>query len=430
MIYIIISTIFLWVDRNKRISRLFFFLLLISSIAAYLVGRQPQFDFSTQFWTLYSGVLLAILFQSFKGYQAGEGPHWQDINQASVDTYSKWILVLGGIALVINVFLLTKVFSSLIAGAIAVQSFKNEGEAADFYASLFPHRVMIMSYLLSPLAYIALPLHFYYLSKRQLKKSLLSLLVSLLIVLSGLVSLSRSATIQYVLVYVLFFAFMAPMFSKKMKQRMSVIAAVFLVAIFAGLSIVSGSRFSEFYSKKSKNPAILDEQRSPLLFSTIDYFSAWEENGPAIMEKHDISHTYCGLYNSCGIAAHMFSQQYSKVLSEVEQKLGDIHNGFHGLIARLLYDYGKIGTIFFIILLSSIIRNLGPKNGIVRFKTLLGLSSILPVCALFFAGNQFASLYLDMGIVYCIAFYLFVKKRKKVVVARQVSPMETEQISA
>lgn len=414
MIYIIISIIFLWVDRNKRISRLFFFLLLISSIAAYLVGRQPQFDFSTQFWTLYSGVLLAILFQSFKGYQAGEGPHWQDINQASVDTYSKWILVLGGIALVINVFLLTKVFSSLIAGAIAVQAFKNEGEAGDFYASLFPHRVMVFSYLFSPVAYLALPLHFYYICKKNIKKSILFLLVSLLIVLSGLVSLSRSATIQYVIVYGVFFVFIIPLLSVKVRKRAALVALVGLVGIFAALSLVSGSRFSEYYTKKSLNPAILDEQQSPLLFSTLDYFAQWEENGPKIMRKHDLNHTYFGLYNSCGIAAHVLSEQYQKALSDMEKHLGEDHNSFHGLIARLLFDFGKIGSVIFILILSSIIKKMGPTSGAVRFKTLLCLSSLLPVCALFFAGNQFAALHLNIGIVYSIIFYQLVKRRRSI----------------
>lgn len=411
MIYIIISTVYLWVKRNSKVSRLLFLLLLISSLAAYLVGRQPQITFPVQIWTLYTGVLLAILFRSFKDYNIGEGPHWQDISPVSVEKYSKWVLVLGLLALIINVYLLTKVFSSLIAGAIAVQAFKNEGEAADFYASLFPHRVMVFSYLFSPVAYLALPLHFYYLSKKEIKKSVLYLLVSLLIVLSGLVSLSRSATIQYVLVYGIFFVFISPLFSKKTRKRAATIAIIFLVGIFAALNLVSGSRFSEYYYKNSLNDAILDEQQSPLLFSTLDYFSEWEENGPKIMQKHDMEHTYWGIYNCSGIAAHIMPGQYQSVLAEMEKHLGDDHNSFHGLIARLLFDFGTIGSALFIFLISVIIKKLGPVHGAVRFKTLLGLSSLLPVCALFFAGNQFSALHLDIGIVYCVVFYILVKRK-------------------
>jgi len=415
MIYIIISVFFLWFDRGKRLSWFFFFILLVSSIAAYLVGRQPQLEFTTQFWTLYTGVLLAVLFHAFNGYKIENVEHWKDIEPKTVDKYARWILILGMLALFINVFLLTKVFSALITGAIVdAGKFKNEGDAAEFYASLFPHSVMVFSYLFSPVAYVALPLHFYYLCKKKKKESLLFLLVSLLIVISGLVYLSRSATVQYVIVYAAYFIFISPLFSKKIRKKAVTIATVSFIGIFAALNLVSSSRFSDYYTKNSLNPAILDERDNPLLFSTLDYFSEWEENGPKIMRKHDISHTYFGLYNSCGIAAHLFSTQYNNSLAEMERYLGDSHNSFHGLIARLLFDYGKIGTILFIILLSKLIKKMGPRKGSVRFKTLLLLSSILPVCALFFAGNQFASVYLDIGIVYCLVFYKLVKVKTSI----------------
>ena len=376
-------------------------------------------------------LLLAFLFHSFRVYIVGEGPHWQDINPKAIDQFSKCVLLLGLLALLINVYLLAKVFSALLSGAILdVGRFKNEGDATDFYAGLLPHRVMVFSYLFSPVAYVALPLHFYYLCVRRKKEAILFLLISLLIVLSGLIYLSRSATIQYVLVYAVCFLFISPVFSRKIRKRALIIAIVSFIGIIAALSLVSTSRFSSYYTKNSLNPAILDESESPLLFSTLDYFSEWEENGPIIMRKHDLMHTYYGLYNSCGIASHFFPQKYDDIWSEMENHLGDSYNSFHGLIARLLYDFGVIGTVVFVILFAMIIRKSAPQKGALRFKTLLTLSSLLPVCVLFFSGNQLSSVYLNIGIVYCVLFYMAVKKRLPIISTAKMSSSSEKQISS
>lgn len=305
----------------------------------------------------------------------------------------------------INFYILYHVFSSLSAGVMTVQEHKNEGGAGAFFATLVPHYLMTVSYLFSPLGYISFAIHFVNLVKGNVRSSIFFLLLSLSIVTSGLIALSRSITVQYLLVYIIVFFFLYPTIEKKVRKRIMLYSTIIVSLIIFLLFVVSDSRFSAYYTKKSLNEAFIDETENPTLFSTLDYFSEWEENAPIMISKHDISHTYYGLYNSFGIGAHIVPNVYNSIQDELKRHLKDIATSFHGLIGRLIYDFGYIGTIIFILLYSKIIKRCKPRDGCVTVKTLFGLSALLPSCVVFFAGNALSSLNLDLGIIYCILFY-------------------------
>lgn len=382
-----------------------------------MVGRQPTGDFLTHACTLYIAILLYILFNSFKKYSNITKINFGEISQSRLHTLERITTILGIFVAVLYTYILAQTFPQLMLGSITVAEHKNEGGAADYWATLLPHFVITLGNFISPLGYLFLTLHFYFLIYNNKLKAIRYFLLSLIIVLNNLIALSRSATVQYILVYAAIFLFVARFLSKKTRTQIVKIASIIIGIVFLALMIISESRFGEYYTKQSNNEAILSETKQPLLFSTIDYFAQWEENAPIIMRQFKWGDQSWGTFNCSGLAVQIQRTIYGsdKVNDARDKKywglLGHQSSYFHGLVARLIYDFGFIGTIIFILLYASIIKQTGPTNEVLHFKTLLSLPITLPVCVVFWAVNSLSSLMLDLAIIYNMIIYLWITKK-------------------
>jgi oligosaccharide repeat unit polymerase len=394
-------------------------ILLFTSVAAYMVGRQPGWDFSTVIYTIYIAILLYILFRGFRNYSDVNKIETGSINLSRLSLVENVTTFLGILVIIVYAYILSQILPMLIMGTIAVQEYKNEGGAADVWETMVPHSLITIGNFVAPLGYFFLSLHFYYLVKRNFKKAIKYFLLSFCLVLNGLVALSRSVSAQYIILYVTVLFFLLPLLSKKMKKGVAIVAIVMLGAIVVGLGVISDSRFSDYYTKDSKNEAILDETEQTTLFSALDYFAQWEENAPIILERHKFEYNSWGLYNCSGLALMIQKKLYggekinNERLAKYDRILGEQKSRFHGIVARLVYDFGFLGTILFIILYSNMIFRLGPQKGTVTFKTLVSLTLLLPPCVVFWAGNEFISLNLDLAIIYSLIIYKFVSKSPK-----------------
>lgn len=421
MIYILTSLYYFLFSRKKSVIAIALFSLLIfTSVAAYLVGRQPTGDILTHLCTLYCAVLLYILFNSFKGYSKISSISFDDISQSRLTKVERILTILGVFAILLYAYILSKTFTELLLGTMTVQEHKNEGGAADFFATLVPHYYITLGNFVAPLGYIFLSLHFYYLIKNEMGKAIKYLLLSLVIILNGLIALSRSSTVEYVLVYSCIFLFVGPSLKKRVRNRIILGVAIVGGAILLALSVITQSRFDSYYTKLSKNEAIIDETKYSSLFSTLDYFGQWEENAPIIMKNYNFGDLSWGMYNSSGLAVQIQKMiQGGDVVSEAREKkyngqlLKEQASSFHGLVARAIYDFGFFGTIIFILIYAGLIRRTGPKNGVLTFKSLIVLPVILPVCVVFWAGNSLASLALNMAMIYDIGIYYWIRRKPK-----------------
>lgn len=421
MIYILTSLYyFLFARRKSVIAIALFALLVFTSIAAYMVGRQPTGDILTHLCTLYCAVLLYILFNSFKGYSRISSISFGDISQSRLRTIERITTILGIFALLLYAYILSKTFTELLLGTITVQEHKNEGGATEFWSTLVPHSFITLGNFVAPIGYVFLSLHFYYLIKNESWKSVKYLLLSLVIILNGLIALSRSATVQYILEYSVIFLFVAPLINKKTRKKIIVGGSIVGGVILLALTVITQTRFESYYTKLSQNKAIIDETKQPALFSALDYFAQWEENAPIIMKNYKMGDLSWGMYNSSGLAVHIQKMiQGGDVVNEAREKkyrgelLKEQASYFHGLPARLIYDFGYFGTVLFILLYAGLIRITGPKNGVLTFKSLIVLPVILPVCVVFWAGNTLASLALDMAIIYNIGIYYWIRRKPK-----------------
>ncbi len=191
------------------------------------------------------------------------------------------------------------------------------------------------------------------------------------------------------------------------------------VLIVSLLFIISSNRFSDFYSKKSKNVAVLDESQNPVLFSTVDYFSLWQEKSIEFLDKRKPDQIFYGMYNSFGLGEMVLKQIYGNkaVNEEREKKIfdkldDDVWHSFHGPIARLVYDFDYIGAILFVFLYFCILNGLSPRCHILTFRVLIFIPLLLPFGTLFFVGNAFSSLSLNIAIIYGIVIYFLTKTQK------------------
>ncbi len=418
MIYLIVSIIFLLVLKGwNSISKILFALLFITSGAAYLVGRQyDALNTTSILYASYTVLLLAILFLSFRKYVNLKGIDDSKINILKLNRVEKVLEVVGVVALIINLYILYKIFPLLAAEQINVQEYKNEGGAYDVIDQFIPHIFVTFSNMVSAVGYFFLSMHFYYLYKRQTKKSVFFLLLSLIVILSRMISLSRSSSVEFLIAYAILFLFFSPVLEKKLLKRVSIVVASFSAIIVLALVVISESRFSGYYTKNSKQEAILDEQQSPVLFSTIDYFCQWEEWNEYVLNRYKPEYSAHGAHGFGGIYK-MIEQKIvgPDVVKERQKKLelsrGEGASSFPGLIADLVVDFGFIGALIFTLLFNHLMNSAGPKKRYLPFSTLLFLPIILTVIGLFWAGNVFGSFSIEAGVLYNYIIYQFVKKK-------------------
>lgn len=414
MFYILFSLFGILTSRGKgSISKALFALLLCTSLAAYLVGRQQTlFDFQAIVISLFTAILLYFLFISFKDFSNCKGIDYTFLNErrlASLEWGLKYVAI---VIVVINLYVLYKIFPLLIAGLINVQEYKNEGGAAEIIDSYVPHIFITFSNIFSAVGYFFLSMHFFHLVRGETKKSIVCFLLSLTIILSRMIALSRSSSIEYLITYLLIFLFIKHLLSKKMKRRFLIVGSVIFFIIMTVLGVISSSRFSDSFTKTSESKAIIDEANNPIAFSVFDYMSQWVELNYNVQKNHEFGDLSWGAYGFSELPVVVLSKvssyDDSKRVDVLKKKLGDDYSGFPGLIASLVVDFGFIGAFLFIILLSRYIKkSLSPRYGKLSIKTILWLPIIINVVGLFWAGNFFSSLAIEFAIVYTLLIQRF-----------------------
>lgn len=403
--------------KHKSIALYLFILFFLSSLSAIVVGRQPILSGLIFLYIIYVNILLFVAFYSYKDYYFVRDINLSGINVPRLLVIEKLTIFMGIIALCAICYILSKIYPFLLSGYIDVNEFKNEGGVASLslFSQSVPHFLITILNILSPLGYFFLSLHFYYLITAHKRKALIFFVLSMLIPLSGLISLSRSSTVSFILLYIGMLFLFFPTIGKKIKKRILMFCTILLLLIGSAFLFVSKYRFSDFYTKNSNNIALLNENKNPVLFSICDYFSQWEENGITILQTHKQEYNCYGLFNSSGLALFILQRIYGvDAVNDlhqirVDEILGDQQINFHGIIPRLVYDFGFVGTVLFIIIYCFLVRRNRPRAGCMKFKSLLFLPLFLPFCTFFFQGNAYSDLTLDIAVVYNLILYLFLK---------------------
>lgn len=431
MIYLFISLLGILKNwKRKSISLYLFFLLLVSSVSAILVGRQAILTAENVVYQIYISFVLYVLFSSFGSYS---NVYQIDISEISIKwlrKFEKYIQIPSFLVVLIDIYILFIILPYLITGYIVVNEFKNEGgvDSMPMLAGVVPHMLITLTNMFSPLGYICLSMHFYYLILGKTKKSLIYLGLSTCIPLSGLISLSRSSTASYILLYmgmlILFYPKLESRIKRTIRNALIIIGSV-VITVFL---VISTNKFGKVYSKESENKAYINEAENPVLYSLFDYCGQWQELSLKPLMNYDPSQLGFGFYNSSGLGVHILKNIYgSEPVNEYfSDKMYRILNhdewyGFHGSIAMTILDFGYLGTLLFVFVFSRILKCNKPKRGVLSMKALLIIPLMLPYCVTFFSGNAYSSIVLDIGAIFSFIVWTFIKCRKKMYYTQTIS---------
>lgn len=418
MIYLIIGLIGMMYYRGKSsMSFILFTLMLVSAVSAFVVGRQHTFDVTVLGWTLFNSILLVILFTSFGKYSDIKSNSFENINTLKIKSAEKIVLIAGIIAIIISLYVLYNLNIMVSAGIISAEAHKNGGEGtATLNKIVNNHWLLTITYLLSPTGYISLFFHFYYLLQKNYKKAIIHIFLSLNIVTVGMMGLSRSSTITYVLLYGSMFYFFRPLIDAKIKKKMYFISILFMIFIGGYLTLTTTTRFEDhsYFNITSKNKPIVNPHKNPVLYSVFDYSGQWQEYAPKILDLYTPGDQFWGMYNSCGLAVQLTRYIYPRIDTEIDSKLERIMGFdrimFHGVVARLVYDFGIVGAILFIFVYAYIVKKLAPKAGILVAKKAIFYPVIIPFPLMFFCGNAFSGIALNLAVIYCLLLSKYIKK--------------------
>mgnify|MGYP003632289556 FL=1 len=407
-----IFLIYFFLVRNKGLLFLFLISFIISTLLlGLLINKVPNINNLTDVSiSFFSALILIFLIHGFKNYRNLKTitPY---INNKSFNKLTKVLIVIGMFVTLINVFITYKAFGALLSESINVQGYKNEGEAGDFLIQWVGAGPLFISRFLSPIGYYALGLHFYFLIIRKVKKSFIFFIISLNIPLLGFHGLSRSAAIQFILMYIAFFLYSYSALGKKIRKKMVVYSAVIFTTAFLLLNIITESRFSKYYYIPSSSPI-----QDPVLYSTLDYGSQWNFNGFEVSKNYSVDKLMYGrsTFPIVPFIGNRIGLNFTSLSDLRRQKLGDKYDGtFNGVVGTLLYDFGYFFTLIFAVIFYKIVARGAPKKGNVYLHNFISFGVLIPLPLMFFTNNVYSYIALNLAIIYLIIINFLMKISKK-----------------
>jgi len=310
---------------------------------------------------------------------------------------------------VTNFYIFSEMMINFFLGNISIEVFKNGGYGLDYYnqVNIIPR---LISAALSPLSYLCLPLHFYFLAHQQTRLASIAFLGSLSIILDQLAFFGRGGIVVFVMVYIVMFVFIFPVLSRKLKIKITLFALSFLLPIGAIFIYISNERFT-MHTGFDYN-GYVDNQ---IIVSILSYYSQWFSNGFNLYTHFDLNEmTYFSnfMYLPDKLMGLLGFSLYD--LIEVrEVAFGSQATYFNGLPILMLYDLHYIGS--YIITLSFFVFfkvYFGSKssNYIDKYKFIIA-GLLIPVPVMFFQGLHTVHGGYNTAFVYFILFYFFSKSR-------------------
>lgn len=411
-IFSLIFCIKYYFSNKKSISRLLYlFFLLLSLLSFFHKDIDIEITLRNVLNSIFILSCLIIIIDSFNNHIKVK-----NIDSVEFTLFQKRIILLltivGFLALVFNIYLDYSIYNYYSISDITIQTLKNESGADQYFKINFPRSIRTFTHLFSPLGYLFLVLHFFFLSKQKFKLSLIYLALSLTIPLHGMQGLSRAAPSQYILLYSFMYYYVNESFADKIRTLYRKVLIILFVVILIYLIITSYSRFSNAFYYTN----ILGGETNPyylILYSFIDYLSQWIPYGIDSLNFYnlDINFNYSNFRLLYDYIISMFGFDLKLNIDHFQQIYGDYYaSRFIGLVPTLIYDGGYIFTLLFVILFRILIYKKN-KTDYIHLSQMLKLPLFLSLILMAFANAWLAYLLFHIAIVYTIIFIFFFKKR-------------------
>lgn len=414
MIYLGLCIVYLYFSKRRySLSNIFVFLLLASSVAAIAIGRPQKIENEDIPYIAFIATMLLILFDSYKNYSNIQSVNFNSLDAKKFNYIERPLIILGISALILSVYVLYKIAGLLLIANFTVSEFKNEGGAEDTFTLFVPRILITYIRLVAVLGYFYMSMHFWYLLQKKYDKSIIYLIISLISITTGMLILSRSATMMYIATYVSIFYIVSPMVDGKFKRRLVKWLLIAGGLVFFMLYIISSNKFSDADSNISQ-VAYERGITNPIIYSIFDYFGMWQEHSVSVLKdfKGELFYGDYTIAMPSWIKSKFIDVNYNdKLYVLMMQRLGDHWYEFQGLIPRLVYDFGYIGTVMFIVLISYLIRKINKTRGVLGFADFMALPIIIPYAACFFAGSQMAYITENYAIILNFILYKYLSKK-------------------
>jgi len=380
---------------------------IMSAFIGFFVNRSPKIvDAADVFNMLFTILILFIFFHAFKDYKIR---NIREIGSERVLNYYLLFLVLfSGIALIINTYIVNASFVYISSHNVDITNYKNQGEAARLIRVWVNPWLVSYANIFSPLGYLALSFHFYFLSKSKILTSFLFLILSLNIPLNGLHGLSRAASAQYILMYIFFYTYTYQAIDKKIRVKINVVVFVIMTSVIIVFMAITQYRFSESSYYYIDSDSIVQNKS---LYSMFDYFSQWNENGLVTMREFTTDKIHFAK-SSIPVLDRIMSNIGLDVVSYADIRkntLGPYASRFNGLVSTLLYDFGYVFAFIASIIYALFVRLLGPRRGEIRLNNFILFGVFITVPVMFFTNNFMTYLLLNVAVIYSVFTWLLFK---------------------
>lgn len=387
---ILLYFLLLFVVYLKSRSIVIFFILLqvVSLLGIVFIGQDFPIDTLFKFFNLLlTIVILTLIILPWQGYKDITDITFS--NEVKLKKLTKFLLIISIFPFV--TFSITSIFVFLFVEDINTFKYA-EGVSDEFYYSLpFDVRAIILSAYLYGFSYFLIPLHFYYLAKKNYKLSFWCFVLSLNIVLFGLTYFSRSVFVHYSLIYISFLIILYGTIESRIKKYIKRVMFVMIFLMLLYFINISLKRFTEdnLYAETIPSNSFIQD---PVLYSYFDYLSQWYYNNMYVLNTYNFKNfngqlslqPLLSLLGQYGLISYDPAYYYT-----LRQQLWPLHwYTFNGFVAYSVYDLGYILTFIFCLVYAFVIIRLKPVGNQISLLNLFLIVLLIqvPILAIFYSA--------------------------------------------
>ena len=389
--------------KAKSVSRFFVLVLTITALGSYLVGQMPEFkELSDLINLFYTCLIIFLLCDGFKRYSNVTQITGGD--NKSFELFSKIVLVFCLFSILIHGLLLMYVLPMISDFG----DWKGDFDAQEsfFYKLPIPHSIISLASILAAFSLFALPIHFYYLQKKNLKLAVWYGVASLSSIVRGLVIFSRSSFVLFGSLYILFLLLFFKSFDYKIKRGLRKMLLIPLIGAFVIFFSISSNRFDDTGVLKIEEKSLIKDD---FLYSFFDYGCQWF--GDNFVLARDYKNEPLGGVFSNALINDFFLHIDVK---EIRTRLwGNRDTAFVGLFCIWLFDFGYIGAILLSLLFRTIAYKYRPRNGVITMNGLFVFCVLAVLPAMSFTGNMLAVTWYHYSIIILLIYVILSPKTSR-----------------
>lgn len=389
--------------KAKSVARFFVLVLTITALGSYLVGQMPEFEELADIINLfYTCLIIFLLCDGFVGYS--NVTKIVGGNNRIFELFSKVVLVFCIFSILVHGLLLMYVLPMISDFG----DWKGDFDAQEsfFYKLPIPHSIITLASIMAAFSLFALPIHFYYLQKRNLKLASWFGVASLSSIVRGLTIFSRSSFVLFGFLYILFLLLFYKSFDYKIKRGLKKILLIPIIGAFIIFFSISSNRFDDTGVLKIEEKSLIQDD---FLYSFFDYGCQWF--GDNFVLARGYKNEPLGGVFSNALLNDFFIH---KDVKEIRTRLwGNRDTAFVGLFCIWLFDFGYIGAILLSFLFRTIAYKYRPRNGVITMNGLFVFCVLAVLPTMSFTGNMLAVTWYHYSIIILLIYCFFSPKVSK-----------------